>query len=160
METVINFVEHGKHHGHILVHCHKGISRSASFVIGYLMKKNEMTLEEAVSHVQSIRPTVLPNNSFMEQLRRYEMLLHEQRETEMTMQQSFDERIRGGAQDRDGTRQKKQRLEVSVGPEMNFHAEIGPAMPAPQESATSSQSKEIGPQSDSDLPLEVANFFS
>ena len=71
MTTAFNFIEEGKHYGNVLVHCHKGISRSATFVIGYLMRKNEFTLEEALAHVQSCRPIVQPNSSFMEQLTKY-----------------------------------------------------------------------------------------
>lgn len=71
MNTAYSFIEEGKHYGNILVHCHKGISRSASFVIGYLMKKNEFTLEEALTHVQSCRPIVQPNSAFITQLQSY-----------------------------------------------------------------------------------------
>lgn len=71
METAFKFIEEGKHYGNVLVHCHKGVSRSASFVIGYLMKKNEFTLEEALAHVQMIRPIVQPNSSFLSQLEKY-----------------------------------------------------------------------------------------
>ena len=76
METAINFIEQGKHYGSVLVHCHKGISRSASFIIGYLMKKNSFTFIEALSHVQTCRPIVQPNDSFTAQLINYEVLLN------------------------------------------------------------------------------------
>lgn len=72
MNIAYNFIEESKHYGNILVHCHKGISRSASFVIGYLMRKNEFTLDEALSHVQSCRSIVQPNPSFMIQLTNYQ----------------------------------------------------------------------------------------
>lgn len=72
METAFKFIEEGKHYGNILVHCHKGISRSASFVIGYLMRKNELTFEEALAHLQMIRPMVQPNASFIIQLQKYQ----------------------------------------------------------------------------------------
>lgn len=35
MEGAISFIEQSKHYGSVLVHCNKGVSRSASFVIGY-----------------------------------------------------------------------------------------------------------------------------
>lgn len=127
METVFNFIEHGKHHGQILVHCHKGISRSASFVIGYLMKKNEMTLEEALSHVQSVRPVAQPNNSFMEQLRRYEVLLEEQRQREKAIQESFDQKLHNsnGRIDIEDEKRIHKRNRVEVLP----CEDIGPVMP-------------------------------
>ena len=52
MEESFRFIEEGKHYGGILVHCHKGVSRSASFVIGYLMRKNEMSLDEALEYTK------------------------------------------------------------------------------------------------------------
>jgi protein-tyrosine phosphatase len=115
MDTAFNFIEHAKHHGHILVHCHKGISRSASFVIGYLMRKNEMTLNEALGHVQSVRPMIQPNDSFMEQLRRYEVVLNEQREREQLKQQSYNQKMsRGSNSEADQERDlKRVRMDVS-----------------------------------------------
>ena len=79
MEESYRFIEEGKHYGGVLVHCHKGISRSASFVIGYLMKKNEMSLDEALDYIQSIRSIVQPNLAFMSQLRAYELQLANER---------------------------------------------------------------------------------
>jgi hypothetical protein len=72
LKTAFDFIEEGKHYGNVLVHCHKGISRSASFVIGYLMRKNEFTFDEALAHVQSCRPIVQPNTSFVAQLLTYQ----------------------------------------------------------------------------------------
>ena len=80
MSEAFNFIEHSQHYGNILVHCHKGISRSATFVIGYLMKKNEMTLDEALTYVKSCRPIVSPNESFLEQLSEFESNLNQDRE--------------------------------------------------------------------------------
>ena len=54
MNEVFLFIEEGKHYGNVLVHCLKGVSRSVSFVIAYLMKYNEMTLDEALSYIQVI----------------------------------------------------------------------------------------------------------
>lgn len=71
MTTAYDFIEQARHYGKVLVHCHKGVSRSASFVIGYLMRKNEFTFEEALSHVQMCRPIAHPNTAFVEQLRSY-----------------------------------------------------------------------------------------
>lgn len=44
-------------------------------VIGYIMKKQEMTFDEALSYVQERRPVVAPNEAFLEQLRRYDQIL-------------------------------------------------------------------------------------
>ena len=89
MDQSFRFIEEGKHYGGVLVHCHKGVSRSSSFVIGYLMKKNAMSLDEALSYVKTIRPIVMPNLAFMAQLRAYELILNRERESS---NESFDKK--------------------------------------------------------------------
>ena len=54
--------------GTILVHCHMGISRSASIVIYYLMKTFGMNFESAQRFLKSLRPEVCPNIGFKKQL--------------------------------------------------------------------------------------------
>lgn len=57
--------------GSVLVHCYAGVSRSATFVIAYLIKELQMTLETAYSYVSFVRK-VQPNPHFMLQLMKYE----------------------------------------------------------------------------------------
>jgi protein-tyrosine phosphatase len=61
--------------GNVFIHCAQGKSRSPSVVIAYLMKQRDMTLKEALSHVQKCRPVVYPNSGFMEQLAQYENIV-------------------------------------------------------------------------------------
>jgi protein-tyrosine phosphatase len=56
----------------VLVHCIQGMSRSASFVIAYLLSKQNMTLRQAYDHVFSKRSIVRPNPGFMSQLIKFE----------------------------------------------------------------------------------------
>lgn len=58
----------------VLVHCVMGISRSASFVIAYLMWKYRMTFKDAKSLVKSRRP-IIYTNRFDKQLMKYEKSL-------------------------------------------------------------------------------------
>jgi hypothetical protein len=53
----------------IYIHCYAGISRSASFVIYYLMKYHKMKFEDAFKYVRERRYCVQPNASFVEQLK-------------------------------------------------------------------------------------------
>jgi hypothetical protein len=53
----------------IYIHCYAGISRSASFVIYYLMKYHKMKFEEAFKYVRYKRYCIQPNASFVEQLK-------------------------------------------------------------------------------------------
>jgi protein-tyrosine phosphatase len=52
----------------VLVHCKKGISRSSSTVIAYVMKEYGWPLERALQHVKDKRNCITPNSGFMEQL--------------------------------------------------------------------------------------------
>jgi hypothetical protein len=56
--------------GSVLVHCAMGRSRSAAFVIGYVMKKCGLSFAEAQSYVRHRRPVV--STKFDEQLRLWE----------------------------------------------------------------------------------------
>eukprot|EP01147_Barroeca_monosierra_P001779 gene1779-4890_t len=61
--------------GRVLVHCQAGISRSAAFVIGYLMYKEHLSLDEAYRQVRFKREIISPNLDFMGELTEYESLL-------------------------------------------------------------------------------------
>lgn len=64
----------------VLVHCQVGMSRSATIVIGYLMRKfPEMSLSKAHRFVKSKRPIVNPNDGFMRQLKSFERILSKNR---------------------------------------------------------------------------------
>lgn len=52
----------------ILIHCYSGISRSSSFVIGYLMYKLKLNFNDAYKYIKNIYPKAIPNEYFMEQL--------------------------------------------------------------------------------------------
>lgn len=54
--------------GTVLVHCAAGVSRSASIVLAYIMKKFEMDFNEALKFVQKSRTSVSPNSGFCKQL--------------------------------------------------------------------------------------------
>ncbi|XP_056626749.1 uncharacterized protein LOC130438690 [Triplophysa dalaica] len=54
-------------HGKVLVHCARGVSRSAALVLAYLMIHQRLTLSEAINIV-SARRNILPNAGFLQQL--------------------------------------------------------------------------------------------
>jgi len=60
--------------GAVLVHCVAGVSRSATLCLAYLIRYY-CSLEEAWSHVKTIRPWIRPNYSFMEQLLEWEKVV-------------------------------------------------------------------------------------
>jgi len=60
----------------ILVHCQGGVSRSPSFIIGYLMKYHSKTFDEAHNLVRNKRSIINPNLNFLGQLTRYQQTLN------------------------------------------------------------------------------------
>ncbi|KAM3127150.1 hypothetical protein pb186bvf_020744 [Paramecium bursaria] len=52
----------------VLVHCIAGISRSSSFVIGFIMEQRNWTYQKAFEYVQLRRNIIAPNFGFADQL--------------------------------------------------------------------------------------------
>jgi len=71
-DSIVNFISTGLIHGSVLVHCQRGVSRSATCVGFYFIRKVGFTLDDAIALMKSKRPIVDPNPAFMEQLRVYE----------------------------------------------------------------------------------------
>jgi protein-tyrosine phosphatase len=61
--------------GSTLIHCHAGISRSATITIAYLMKIHRLNLDQCFSMVKDKRPAIAPNFGFLGQLQRYQETL-------------------------------------------------------------------------------------
>ncbi|KAF4656484.1 hypothetical protein FOL47_008896 [Perkinsus chesapeaki] len=62
-------------HNRVLVHCSKGVSRSSSIAIAYIMFLRGLTFKEAFSMVEARRPHVYPNLGFQAQLTELEKYL-------------------------------------------------------------------------------------
>lgn len=77
LQAAIDFIEEGKSQRQCatLVHCHAGISRSASVAIAYLIEMEEMSFEEAHGFVKSCRRNIYPNSGFVKQLQQFQELL-------------------------------------------------------------------------------------
>nr|XP_023658734.1 dual specificity protein phosphatase 13-like [Paramormyrops kingsleyae] len=65
-------------YGRVLVHCAMGLSRSATLVLAYLMICEGLPLLEAIRTVRKHRD-ICPNSGFLEQLRRLDMALEQER---------------------------------------------------------------------------------
>uniref|UniRef100_A0A6B2LJQ5 protein-tyrosine-phosphatase n=1 Tax=Arcella intermedia TaxID=1963864 RepID=A0A6B2LJQ5_9EUKA len=65
----------------VLVHCDAGISRSATMVIAFLIKIQNMTLPNALKFLKTKRPEVEPNHGFLYQLFSYEKSLYVDRDS-------------------------------------------------------------------------------
>ncbi|CAF1197495.1 unnamed protein product [Adineta steineri] len=58
--------------GRALVHCQRGVSRSSTIVIAYLMHYNKWTVLQAYDYLLARRPEASPNLVLLLQLARYE----------------------------------------------------------------------------------------
>lgn len=58
--------------GKTLVHCHAGVSRSATICIAYVMYSRHASLDTAFEFVKSCRSEISPNAGFMHQLLEFE----------------------------------------------------------------------------------------
>lgn len=59
----------------VFVHCHQGVSRSATILLAYLMYKRSWTLKEAYAYVKEKRKQINPNIGFWKQLEKLEITL-------------------------------------------------------------------------------------
>ena len=63
---------HLKRGGHVLVHCHASLSRSAAYLLAYLMWSRKLTLLEAAQLMKLKWDATWPNDRFVFQLMEYE----------------------------------------------------------------------------------------
>ncbi|KAM9648230.1 dual specificity protein phosphatase 15 isoform 2-T2 [Morphnus guianensis] len=56
------------HGGNCLVHCLAGISRSTTVVVAYVMAVTELSCQEVLEAVRTVRPVANPNPGFRQQL--------------------------------------------------------------------------------------------
>jgi protein-tyrosine phosphatase len=70
-EILTSSTSDGKQHK-LLLHCHEGISRSASFIIGYIMTIYKQNFMTTLNQVINIRSCVCPNKGFAKQLEQLE----------------------------------------------------------------------------------------
>lgn len=76
MDDIVDIIKQNQNRNvDTLIHCQMGKSRSASFVIGYLMKHENMTLDKAYNFLVN-KHEILPNISFMRQLMNYEKKIY------------------------------------------------------------------------------------
>ncbi|XP_008054590.2 protein phosphatase Slingshot homolog 3, partial [Carlito syrichta] len=83
------FIEAARAQGtRVLVHCKMGVSRSAATVLAYAMKQYGWSLEQALHHVQELRPVARPNPGFLRQLQTYQGILTASRQSHVWEQKA------------------------------------------------------------------------
>ena len=77
-DDVYAFIKEAEQEGSaVLVHCQRGISRSAATCVAYFMRDKGWSKGEAYDHVRRCRPLIQPNPKFMRELDEYEARLFE-----------------------------------------------------------------------------------
>ncbi|KEF57816.1 uncharacterized protein A1O9_05736 [Exophiala aquamarina CBS 119918] len=69
-----------KKDGGVLIHCHQGVSRSASVVTAFVMEEMDLEYDTALRYVRGRRPKVNPNKGFAVQLEMWRRLRYTIRE--------------------------------------------------------------------------------
>jgi len=77
LEAVCGFIDRTLRSGrNLLVHCHQGISRSASITIAYLIYNQGMSFEAAHGMVKRKRACIKPNSGFVRVLQEWDAACH------------------------------------------------------------------------------------
>jgi protein-tyrosine phosphatase len=72
-DEVFDFIQEARSNSlNVLIHCQAGISRSATFMIGYVMRTMKLKHTEAYDLVWQCRECIDPNLGFMAFLMKYE----------------------------------------------------------------------------------------
>eukprot|EP01006_Ploeotia_vitrea_P056982 TRINITY_DN68143_c0_g1_i1.p1 TRINITY_DN68143_c0_g1~~TRINITY_DN68143_c0_g1_i1.p1 ORF type:complete len:214 (+),score=14.55 TRINITY_DN68143_c0_g1_i1:21-662(+) len=75
LQENIKFMHDGITRGAVFVHCDRGVNRSGSMVIAFLMATEGLNYEQALVEARTARPCVNPRSSLVAQLKRWERLL-------------------------------------------------------------------------------------
>ncbi|CAM1299941.1 Uncharacterised protein g2562 [Pycnogonum litorale] len=73
-DCACNIIDDKSRQGAVLVHCISGISRSATIMAAYIMKKYGIGVYEALIRLREKHPVSCPNDGFMKQLKLYERM--------------------------------------------------------------------------------------
>ena len=69
LDLVVEFIHKYISKGCVLVHCQGGISRSPAFIVAYLTKYHEMTVDTAVKYMKSKKKSITPKENFIDAIR-------------------------------------------------------------------------------------------
>ncbi|XP_056132454.1 dual specificity protein phosphatase 16 [Lampris incognitus] len=120
LDKSVEFIEKAKaSNARVLVHCLAGISRSATIAIAYIMKRMDMSLDEAYRFVKEKRPTISPNFNFLGQLLDFEKKIKRPHSTEAkvkSLQQEQSSEASAQPEELDGAQEAPASQESPVAP--------------------------------------------
>ncbi|KAL4462615.1 hypothetical protein ABPG74_000445 [Tetrahymena malaccensis] len=70
-ETTFDFIDTNLQKGNVLIHCEKGVSRSPTIAIAYIMRKEKKILSYVLAKIKEKRKVVEPNGGFIYHLEKY-----------------------------------------------------------------------------------------
>jgi len=113
--AIVRFITKGLCHGNVLVHCSRGVSRSTTSVILYLMAKRGYGYEDALALIRRRRPEAQPIPAFEKWLRERQDVYRSQADTNNTESKSTTKHknVNKGPQQ---SPIKKRRLQAPAGP--------------------------------------------
>lgn len=77
-EEAIEYIDDARQNGaSVLIHCHAGVSRSATITIAYILKHTKMGMSDAYKFVKGKRSIISPNFNFLGQLLEFEQDLNQ-----------------------------------------------------------------------------------
>lgn len=115
LDRSLDFIEKAKAcNARVLVHCLAGISRSATIAIAYIMKRMDMSLDEAYRFVKEKRPTISPNFNFLGQLLDFEKKIKSPHGTETKLRHLHQ--VEPGAEHPAGLEEASARPDAPAGP--------------------------------------------
>jgi protein-tyrosine phosphatase len=71
LDAAVAFIEENRVRGGVLVHCKGGICRSASFLIAYLAKSENLSVTHAHGVVRGKKPTIRPRLTFLSAIEKW-----------------------------------------------------------------------------------------
>lgn len=88
LNSAIDFIDQTRDlEKNVLVHCFAGRSRSGMVCIAYLMKHLNLSVEEALHFARKMRPEIMPNHGFLEQLNLFETMNYKVNEKDIIYRQ-------------------------------------------------------------------------
>ncbi|KAK7089373.1 hypothetical protein V1264_025065 [Littorina saxatilis] len=77
-EEALEFIDDARqNNASVLIHCHAGVSRSATITIAYILKHTKMAMSDAYKFVKGKRSIISPNFNFLGQLLEFEQDLND-----------------------------------------------------------------------------------
>lgn len=146
---IIQFITKGLCHGNVFVHCSRGVSRSTTSVVLYLMAKRQFRYESALTMIRRRRPEAQPIPAFDEWLQERDCYYRALHKTDHEKNNDGDGDGDDGSSEIETTTitsttihpNKKRKKNVPSG------AVIGPALPPPPSNQAIESSAVFGPSS-------------